>query len=210
MEINIVIDVVCPWCYVGKRQMERALKTRPAAAPTVYWRPYQLDPATPDAGRDRRDHYRQKFGEGPALKNMRQALLEYGDELGIRFDFKSDCRIANTLDAHRVIRWALGQGAVVQDRVVEALMQAYFEDCAFLGDHDLLAQIAGQAGMDQLLVRELLAAARDVTLVQGEIESARRMGVTGVPYFIFDNKYAVAGAQPPSVLVSAMDKASGQ
>lgn len=205
MQLDIVIDVVCPWCYVGKKQLDKALEMRPTLLTVKQWRPYQLAPETPTEGVDRREYYKQKFGEGsPQLTAMREHLLKTGTKLGIKFDFESDCRVANTLDAHRLIRWAFGAG--VQDAVVEDLMQRYFEDCAFLGDTSLLTDVADKAGMDTGLVAELLAGDEDKKLVYGEIMQARQMGVQGVPMFIFDGKSGVSGAQEASVLVEVMDK----
>lgn len=205
MQLDIVIDVVCPWCYVGKKQLDKALRMRPEAISAKRWRPYQLAPETPAEGVDRRAYYKQKFGDGsPQLSAMREHLLKTGAGLGIKFDFENDCLVANTLDAHRLIRWA--SGANVQDLVAEDLMQRYFEDCAFLGDIDLLLDVAGKAGMDVGLVSELLGSDEDKKLVNEEIMQARQMGIQGVPMFIFDEKSGVSGAQEASVLVDVIDK----
>ncbi len=207
MKLDIVIDVVCPWCYVGKKQLDKALAMRPLAISEKRWRPYQLAPETPAEGVDRRVYYKQKFGEGsPQLAAMREHLLKTGADLGVKFDFESDCRVANTLDAHRLIRWAFSAG--VQDLVAEDLMQRYFEDCAFLGDLELLADVADRAGMDKALVADLLASDEDKKLVYNEIMQARQMGVQGVPMFIFNDKHGVSGAQEANVLVDVMDKLS--
>ena len=210
MQLDIVIDVVCPWCYVGKKQLDKALEMRPEAISLKRWRPYQLAPETPVEGVDRRAYYKQKFGDdSPQLAAMREHLLKTGAGLGIKFDFESDCLVANTLDAHRLIRWALGTN--VQDLVAEDLMQRYFEDCAFLGDTDLLLDVAGKAGIDVGLVSELLESDEDKKLVNEEIMQARQMGIQGVPMFIFDGKSGVSGAQEAAVLVDVIDKlSSGQ
>lgn len=209
MQLDIIIDVVCPWCYVGKKQLDKALDMRSEAISEKRWRPYQLAPETPVEGVDRRAYYKAKFGEGsPQLSRMREHLLKTGRELGISFDFESDCLVANTLDAHRLIRWAYGVGA--QDAVAEDLMQRYFEDCAFLGDHTLLADVADKAGMDAGLVAELLATDEDKKLVYDEVMQARNMGIQGVPMFVFDSKNGVSGAQEASVLVDVIDKLSTQ
>jgi len=204
MQLDIVIDVVCPWCYVGKKQLDKALEMRPGVISNLRWRPYQLGPDTPEEGIDRAAYYLKKFGDSPQYKAMRKHLLTVGTELGINFDFESSCTIANTLDAHRLIRWAFGPNA--QTAVVEDLMQRYFEDCAFLGDHDLLADVAEKAGMDGALVRELLVSDKDQELVRDEIFQAAQMGIQGVPMFIFNGKAGVSGAQTASVLVGVMDK----
>lgn len=204
MELDVVIDVVCPWCYVGKRQLDRALAQRPGVVSQVRYRPYQLSADTPAEGVDRAAHYKRKFGDNPQFKAAREHLLLLGQSLGIDFDFESDCRIANTMDAHRLIRWALSPG--LQAEVAEGLMKAYFEDCAFLGDHSLLMQVASDAGMDGNLVQSLLESDKDKDLIQAEVQQAHQLGIQGVPMFIFDGKAGVSGAQDAQVLVQVIDK----
>ncbi len=204
MELDIVIDVVCPWCFVGKRQLDKALAQRPGIVSKVRYRPYQLSAETPAEGVDRAEHYARKFGDSPQYKAAREHLLQLGKELGINFDFESECRIANTLDAHRLIRWAMTPG--VQEEVAEGLMKAYFEDCAFLGDHSLLVEVARDAGMDGELVQELLSSDKDKDLIAGEVRQAHQMGIQGVPMFIFNGNAGVSGAQDASVLVQVIDK----
>ncbi|WP_262691288.1 DsbA family oxidoreductase [Kordiimonas aestuarii] len=204
MEMDVVIDVVCPWCFVGKRQLDRALEMRPGVVSEVRYRPYQLSPETPAEGVDRNAYYEKKFGNSPQFQTARKHLLEMGEELGITFDFESECRIANTLDAHRLMRWGLSAGA--QEAVAEGLMRAYFEKCQFIGDHGLLIEIAAGAGMDSALVADLLASDRDKELVEREVANARQMGISGVPMFIFDGKGALSGAQGAEMIVKAIDQ----
>ncbi|MBO6503971.1 MAG: DsbA family oxidoreductase [Kordiimonadaceae bacterium] len=204
MELDVVIDVVCPWCFVGKRQLDKALAQRPGIVKQVRYRPYQLSAETPAEGVDRAEHYARKFGDSPQYKAAREHLLLLGKELGINFDFESECRIANTLDAHRMIRWAMTPG--LQEEVAEGLMKAYFEDCAFLGDHALLVQIARDAGMDGDLVQDLLSSDQDKNLIASEVRQAHQMGIQGVPMFIFNGNAGVSGAQDASVLVQVIDK----
>lgn len=204
MQLDVVIDVVCPWCFVGKRQLDHALAMRPGAITEVRYRPYQLSPETPAEGVDRNTYYEKKFGDSPQFRAARQHLREQGEDLGIAFDFESECRIANTLDAHRLLRWALGAG--VQDAVAEGLMKAYFEECKFLGDHALLTEIAVAAGMDGKLVAELLASDKDKDLIRGEIATAQQMGIRGVPMFIFDGRAGLSGAQGADAIVQAIDQ----
>lgn len=208
MELDVVIDVVCPWCYVGKKQLDKALAQRPGVVSAVRWRPYQLSSETPPEGVDRAEHYARKFGDSPQYKAAREHLLTVGKELGIAFDFESECRIANTLDAHRLIRWAMSPG--LQNEVAEGLMKAYFEDCAFLGDQALLAEIARAAGMDGDLVKDLLASDKDKDLITAEVQQAHQMGIQGVPMFIFNGKSGVSGAQEASVLVQVIDKVQAE
>lgn len=204
MELDVVIDVVCPWCFVGKRQLDKALAQRPGVVKRVRYRPYQLSAETPAEGVDRAEHYARKFGDSPQYKAAREHLLRTGKELGINFDFESECRIANTLDAHRLIRWAMTPD--LQEEVAEGLMKAYFEDCAFLGDHALLVQVARDAGMDGDLVQDLLASDKDKDLIAGEVQQAHQMGIQGVPMFVFNGNAGVSGAQDASVLVQVIDK----
>lgn len=204
MELDVVIDVVCPWCFVGKRQLEKALAARPGVVTEVRWRPYQLSAETPVEGVDRAEHYKRKFGDSPQLTTMRKHLLDTGEKLGISFDFESQCLIANTLDAHRLIKWAMNPG--LQSEVIEGLMVAYFEESKFIGDHALLVSIASDAGMDGDLVRELLASDKDKDLISAEVQQAHQMGVQGVPMYIFNNKAGVSGAQDASVLIQVIDK----
>lgn len=204
MQLDVVIDVVCPWCYLGKRQLDKALEMRPGLITDVRYRPYQLGPDTPPEGVDRTEYYAKKFGDSPQLKAGREHLLKVGETLGITFDFESKCTIGNTLDAHRLIRWAYSSG--VQAEVADRIMQLYFEECQFIGDRELLVSVAVEKGMDGALVADLLASDKDIAEVKGELAAAQQMGVTGVPMFIFDNKAGVSGAQEANVLVNVMDK----
>lgn len=208
MKLAIVIDVVCPWCFVGKREIEKAMAIRPGVISSIEWRPFQLAPDTPAEGVDRKLYYQRKFGDTAQLAEMRRHLKNRGEALGIDFDFESDCLIANTLDAHRLIRWAGPAGC--QDIVVEALMEQYFEKAAFLGDKTLLCDIAESAGMERESVAELLATDRDAALVRQDIQQANHMGVSGVPFFIFDGKAAISGAQSSEIFVQIFGRLSGE
>lgn len=208
MKLAIVIDVVCPWCFVGKREIEKAMAIRPGVISSIEWRPFQLAPDTPAEGVDRKLYYQRKFGDTAQLAEMRRHLKNRGEALGIDFDFESDCLIANTLDAHRLIRWAGPAGC--QDIVVEALMEQYFEKAAFLGDKTLLCDIAESAGMERASVAELLATDRDAALVRQDIQQANHMGVSGVPFFIFDGKAAISGAQSSEIFMQIFGRLSGE
>lgn len=204
IHIDVVSDVVCPWCYIGKRNLEAALRELGDIDISVAWRPYQLDPTIPPQGRDRREYMEAKFGSGEKLKAIYQRVEEAGRNAGIDFDFEAIEVSPNTLDPHRVVRWAGGAGPQSQDILVDRLFQLYFEEGANVSNHDVLARAAGEAGLDENLVRELLAGDADRQNVEQEIAHAQQMGVTGVPCFIIDNKYAVTGAQPPHVLAQAL------
>lgn len=204
MQLDVVIDVVCPWCYLGKRQLDKALEMRPDVISEIRYRPYQLGPDTPAEGVDRTEYYQKKFGDSPQLKAGREHLSRVGETLGIKFDFDSKCTIGNTMDAHRLIRWAYSSG--VQAEVADRIMQLYFEECAFVGDKDLLVSVATEKGMDGALVAELLASDQDKAAILQEVRATQQIGVQGVPMFIFDNKAGVSGAQEVSVLVDVIDK----
>src|SRR5271155_5776103 len=205
MNIEVVSDVVCPWCYVGKRRLEAALARTAEPAVAVRWRPFQLDPTIPSQGLDRRAYMRAKFRDDARLAEAHARLRLLGAEVGIAFDFEAISRSPNTLDAHRLIRWAAASG--VQDEVVERLFSAYFEHGRDIGDRSVLAEIAGQCGMDVEAVGRRFAGDDDVEAVQAEIAEAQSLGVTGVPFFIFASRFAVSGAQSAEVLARAIKSA---
>jgi len=204
MQIDIVSDTVCPWCFVGKRRLERALSQRSNVAFNITWRAYRLDPTVPPEGVDRKAYLRAKFGEGPRPAAMADAIRAAGAGENIAFAFERIARTPNTTDSHRLIRWAGSAG--LQDVVVESLFAAYFENGADIGDRATLIAIAAGAGMDAELVGKLLNQDADRDIVAREDELAHNMGISGVPTFIFANKYALSGAQEPAALLRAIDK----
>ena len=204
IEIDLILDVVCPWCFLGKRQLDKAISERAEGSVSVRLRAYQLSPDAPVEGTDRAAYYKKKFGDGPELQQARAYMREKGSALGINFDFEREALIANTLDAHRVIRWALAPGKQLE--VADEIMHQYFEQGAFLGDHELLADIASAEGMDRDLLLELLASDRDKDLVTKEAMEAGQMGVRGVPFYIFDGKVALSGAQDPETITEVLDR----
>jgi predicted DsbA family dithiol-disulfide isomerase len=216
IRIDVVSDVVCPWCYVGARRLENALATLPDVDAQVHWRPFQLDPTIPPEGMDRKAYMRGKFGNDDArLKAMHDRLIDSTRDAGIDFAFDRIEIAANTIDAHRLIRWAGGQDPQMQDKVVRTLFKANFEDGRRIGDHAVLTEIASECGMDSAVVSALLPTDADRDEVRQEIALAQRMGVTGVPCFLLENKYAVMGAQDSATLADAIRqvaeaKASGK
>jgi predicted DsbA family dithiol-disulfide isomerase len=205
LTIDVVSDVICPWCYLGKRRLEKALTMLPAVAVTINWRPFQLDPTTPPEGVDRRTYFERKFGSLAAVEPTHARLTAIGRELGIDYRFADVGRTPNTIDAHRVLRWASEAG--LGDAAVERLFRAHFTEGVFLGDHAELARLAGEIGLDPMDVAAQLATDLDRSAVEEEIEAATRIGVTGVPCFIIDGRYAVMGAQEPAVIAGAISKA---
>ena len=208
VSIDIVSDVMCPWCYIGKRRLEQALKDVDNIEVAVRWRPYQLDPTLPSEGRDRTEYLETKFGGPEQAREIYARIEEAGREEGLDFKFMAIRVSPNTIDAHRVIRWAINEGESAQAQLVERLFALYFMEGAHIGDHDVLADAAGEVGMDGEIVRSLLATDKDRGSVEREIATARQMGVTGVPCFIINSKYAVMGAQDPAHIAGAIHKAA--
>jgi predicted DsbA family dithiol-disulfide isomerase len=205
MQIDVISDTVCPWCFIGKRRLAAALEMRPEIEFDVQWRPYRLDPTVPKGGIDRRTYMRNKFGEGANVLAMSQALKAEGAKEGIAFDFDIIERRPDTLDSHRLIRWAAAAG--VQDSMVERLFSAYFLEGRDIGDAGVLEFLAADIGMDSLQVADMLAGDTDLAAVEREAKLAGEMGITGVPAFIFANRYVITGAREADVLVRVIDKA---
>lgn len=202
--IDVVSDVVCPWCYLGRKRLEQAIESiKDELAVSVTFRPYQLNPDMPPEGVDHKKHLAEKLGGTDAVDRAHDMLTGLGHEAGIDFDFAAVKISPNTLDAHRLLRWAMIEGTEVQGRVALALFKAYFEEGRNVGDRTVLLDIAEASGMDRAVVSALFSAGADVDSVKEEIGMAREMGVTGVPCFIIDNKYAVMGAQSADVLTDA-------
>lgn len=207
LQIDVVSDVICPWCFIGKRRLDRVVEEDEGLE--VSWRPYQLDPTLPAEGMDRREYLRRKFGEGgDRAKAIYSALSQAGDEAGIRFAFDRIARTPNTLDCHRLIRWAGSAGC--QDAVVEALFVRYFELGVDVGAAGALVEVALDVGMDSDLVADLLGGDADRELVEREAYLASRMGIEGVPCFIVAGRYALIGAQEPATLMRAFEAARGE
>jgi predicted DsbA family dithiol-disulfide isomerase len=204
MQIDVISDTVCAWCFIGKRRVGRAFAMRPGILFDIRWRPFRLDPAIPKTGLDRKAYLGAKFG-GADMAQAHRLLAQEGEKEDIVFAFDAIARAPNTLDSHRLIRWAEVSG--VQDDVVERLFIAYFENGEDIGDIRVLADIADLCGMDGTDVARMLESDTDAALVEREEELAREMGVTGVPAFIFGGRIAVSGAREPEILAGAIDKA---
>lgn len=206
--IDVISDVMCPWCYIGKRRLEAAAAASPDIALDVHWRPFQLDATIPEGGMDRRIYLERKFGSPEVVERVYAPVRAAGAAEAIPFAFDRIRRSPNTINAHRLIRWA-GQ-AGLQDEMVERLFRLYFIEGGDLTDTAVLAEAAAEAGMEHELVVRLLAGDADTGEVRDEIEAAQRMGVTGVPTFIVAGRYAVVGAQPAEVLSGAIAKARAE
>lgn len=205
MQIDFISDTVCPWCFIGKRRLARAIAMRPNISFDVRYRPYRLDPTVPKGGMDREAYMAAKFGKNAGVSEAQRVIATEGAKEGIEFDFAAIRRRPDTIDSHRLIRWAELTG--VQDDVVERLFAAYFENGEDIGDIRVLSDIADVCGMDGAQIADRLESDQDVNLVEREDKLAHEMGVTGVPAMIFANKVAVSGAREPEVLAMVIDKA---
>ncbi|WP_027169384.1 DsbA family protein [Mesorhizobium sp. WSM3224] len=201
--VDVVSDVVCPWCFIGQKRLDKAIAAADVEV-QVRWRPFQLDPTIPPGGMDRRQYMLGKFGSEERIQQIHARIEPLGEAEGIHFAFGAIKVAANTLDAHRLIRWAGAAGEDVQNRLVRRLFQLNFEEGANLGDHAVLAKAAGEARMDASVVETLLPTDADVDAVRNEIATASRMGITGVPCFLLEGKYAVMGAQDADTLADAI------
>lgn len=207
IQVDIVSDIVCPWCWLGTRYFFKAVKQSKHTI-QASWRPYMLDPTVPEGGMPYRDYMKSKFGDGPSnkFKAMREHLEKAAPDAGINFKFGDIPIRPNTLDAHRLMRWAGGQDR--GDAAAEALFKAFFDELKDIGDHQVLAEIAGEIGLDASLVTDLLASDDDKNAVREEIMFFRNLGVSGVPCFIYQGQYAVQGAQEVDAHLKVMEEAS--
>ncbi len=197
IRVDIVSDVICPWCFIGKRRLERALAAEAPGSIEIGWRPFQLNPEMPVEGMSRRDYLRAKFGEDDGGERYKHVIAA-GLEEGIPFAFERMQRTPNTVRAHRLIRWADRAGHA--DATVEALFVAYFTQGRDIGDAAVLAAVAGDAGLDPAAAQAYLESNEDDALIRAEDAFARKMGIHGVPCFVVERKYMVSGAQPPEML----------
>jgi predicted DsbA family dithiol-disulfide isomerase len=208
ISVDVVSDVACPWCYLGKRRLERAMSLAPDVDVGVRWRPYRLDPTIPPEGISRNDYIVGKFGSLEAVRAAHERLEEYGRAEGIDYRFDLIARSADTTNAHRLIKWAHAEGK--EDAVVERLFAAYFSEGKDIGDTSVLAAVAADAGLDAVSIEARLATDEDRGAVAAEIEEAYRIGVTGVPSFIIGRRYAVVGAHPAETIAAAIRRAASE
>jgi predicted DsbA family dithiol-disulfide isomerase len=208
ISIDVVSDVVCPWCFIGQKRLDIALAALPDIDVTVHWRPYQLDPTIPPEGYDRKAYMVAKFGSEERLRVAHERVREAAQDTDIAFAFEAIGTSPNTLDAHRVIRWAGSAGPDAQGKAVRRIFRAFFEEGRDVGRAGVLTELAGEAGMDRAVVETLLATDADRDEVRAEIDTARRMGITGVPCFLLEGRYAVMGAQDSEVLADAIRRVS--
>lgn len=206
LHIEIYSDVVCPWCYVGKRRLERALgQVKDIGQAQIIWRPFQLNPTMPEKGMDRTTYLKAKFGSLEAFGRMEEQLLAAGEDEQIPFAFEKIKRTPNTFAAHRLVWYAAQRGK--QDEVVEALFRMYFLEGKNIGDVKVLMHVAVEAGLDRKEKEHFLASDNGTVEVKDEEAVGRRLGIQGVPYFVFNGRVSISGAQPPDIIVSAIQQA---
>jgi predicted DsbA family dithiol-disulfide isomerase len=204
--IEVVSDVICPWCYLGKRRLDKAIAMLEGVETEIRWRPFLLDATIPDTGIPRREYLLKKFGSAERIAELHKPLRAAGDAEGIAYAFDKIEVTPNTLNAHRLVRWAHGPGK--QHEMAEKLFALYWLEGENIGDSDVLLKAAVDVGLDGPLVSQLLGSEADLDPVIAEINQAVELGITGVPTFIVANRYAVVGAQAPEALRSGIMRAA--
>lgn len=205
MKLEVVSDTICPWCYIGKRRLERALARHPRPGLAVVWRPFQLNPAMPVAGMDREQYLVRKFGGAERAALVYDAVAEAGRAEGIAFAFDRIRRTPHTLRSHRLIRFAGARG--LQDEAVEALFAAYFTEGLDIGEIEALAAIGASTGLRENELRAYLASETDIDAVRAEEAKARTLGIDAVPCYIVDRRFVIAGAQSPEAFARVFELA---
>ncbi len=201
--IEIVHDLVCPWCYLGTRRLMRTLGGRPDVAAELIWRPFLLNPDMPRAGMARADYVVRKFGGEERARRLYSSIADIGQAEGIPFRFERIRRTPSSVDAHRLVRFGAmnGRGA----ELVEALYAAHFTDGRDIGDWQVLIAIAGSCGLDPHLARAFLHSDAEIDAIHAENLRAHRLGINGVPCFVVAGRHAIAGAQEPEVIERLLD-----
>jgi len=202
LQIDVVSDVVCPWCYVGKHRLERALALAPDVAVKVNWWPFFLNPWVPREGMSREDYLVTKFGSVEAYKGISSRIKDIAAEEGLQYNPERVQRQPNTIDCHRLIHWADASGAAAAMK--QRLMELYFRDGGDLTQLYVLVQAAADVGLDANEMRARLGTDADVDLVSVQANEASSKGISGVPTYVFAQRYAVSGAQPPEQLAAAI------
>ncbi|MEK9722937.1 MAG: DsbA family oxidoreductase [Rhodospirillaceae bacterium] len=205
MDIQVIFDTVCPWCYIGKRRIEQAVAMRPHVQACLVWRPFLLNREIPADGIDRTAYLIRKFGSEARVRRIYGAIAEAGQSVDIDFAFDRIDRTPNSVDSHRLIRYALSRGC--DDSLVERLFFAYFIQGIDIGRRDVLVEMGTESGLDADDVADYLDGGEDVGFVYDENTRAHRMGVNGVPAFVFNERMVISGAQEPQILARMIDAA---
>ena len=211
LTIEMVSDLVCPWCWLGLRRIQSAIDLVPEIEVELLFRPFELDPNIPEGGVNYRDYMAKKFGpetEDSRWASMREALVQYGEEEGIPFNFGELRHRPNSFDAHRLVRWAQGQGKGIEAK--EALFSAYFEHARDIGHQDVLCDIAEEIGLDRKIVEKLLLSDADVEETRKEEQLFQQMGISGVPTYIAMRRVAVQGAESAEKLAKFIRASANQ
>lgn len=205
MQIDIIADTICPWCYIGKRRLEQALALRPDTEAVARWRPFLLNPEMPADGIDRTAHLVKKFGSESRMRRVFGAIAEAGQSVEIDFSFESIRRTPSSVNSHRLVRFAEGAGKA--DACMEALFLAYFINGHDIGETEVLVKIGANLGLDMDAFTAQLESGTDVDYVYQENARAHRLGINGVPSFVFDGHFVTSGAQEAPVLARMIDAA---
>ncbi len=208
VKLDILSDPICPWCYIGKTNLDKALASVPNHPFVIEWHPFQLNPDMPEGGMDRREYLERKFGGKEGAVRAYAPVVEHAEKAGLNIDFEAMKRTPNTLDAHRLIHWAGIESK--QNAVVDALFDAYFVQGRDIGDHEVLADIADSVGMDAAVVLKLLKSDADRNDIRQRDTHSREMGVSSVPTFIVANQHAVPGAQPADLWTQVIAEITSQ
>jgi len=205
MQLEIFSDTICPWCYIGKRRLERALRQRPMPELAIRWRAFQLNPGMPSGGMDRQQYLAAKFGSAERAGRLYDTVTRVGSEEGIRFRFDRIARTPNTMKSHRLLALAGQYG--VQSTLLDRLFAAYFTEGRDIGSAEVLTEIGLAAGLPQAEIESALAEDSPIGTSLAEDFLARRQGINGVPYFVFNGRFGLSGAQEPEALFHMLDLA---
>ncbi|MCB2137605.1 MAG: DsbA family oxidoreductase [Rhodobacteraceae bacterium] len=208
IRLDIISDIACPWCYVGKAYLDRALEARPEHPLSLEWHPFQLNPDMPREGMDRVTYLEWKFGGRDNVVRAYEPLIQHAEAAGVELNLAAVKRTPNTLDAHRLIHWAGVEGR--QTPFVSALFRALWRDGRDVGDRAVLAEIAGECGLDAAMMARLLEGDADADDIRARDDHTRKRGVTGVPTFILAHQHVLQGAQPTEMWLRILDEIAGQ
>ncbi len=208
LTVEVVHDLVCPWCYLGTRRLIRTIRRRPDLLVDLVWRPFLLNPDMPRLGMSRSDYVVRKFGGEDRARRLYTSITEIGRAEGVQFRFDRVRRTPSSVDAHRVVRWSARFGRA--DEMVEALFAAHFADGRDVGDVSVLCAVAASCGLDPAAARAMLSSDAELDGVHADNLRAHRLGINGVPCFVVAGRHAIAGAQEPEVIERLLDVAAVQ
>jgi predicted DsbA family dithiol-disulfide isomerase len=205
VDVEVVSDAICPWCYVGKRRLEKAIAAvKGKHEITVRWKPFQLNPTMPKGGMGRKEYRERKFGSEKVVADLDRRMMAVGKQENIPFVLDKIEKTPNTFDAHRLI-WVAGQKKL-QDAVVDGLFRAFFTEARDIGDRAVLSDVAASSGLDRAEVVRFLDSDEGVLDVRSEEAKARKIGVEGVPFFTIGGRFAVSGAHEPDTFLEAFEE----